>query len=59
MGEYRPLTCFAMGEGCETGGRANIGAGRKSEEDSGEVMRRREDYRSIPSGSKPLIGVEN
>jgi ArsR family transcriptional regulator, arsenate/arsenite/antimonite-responsive transcriptional repressor len=57
MGEYRPLTCFALGEGCETGGRANIGAGRKSAEDSGDGMRRREDYSSIPSGSKPFLDI--
>jgi hypothetical protein len=54
MGEYRPLACFALGEGCETGGRANIGAGRKSEEDSGDGMRRREDYSSIPSGVEAI-----
>jgi hypothetical protein len=59
MGEYRPLICFAMGEGCEIGGRANIGAGRKSEEDSGDGMCRREDYSSIPSGVEALLGTEN
>jgi hypothetical protein len=48
MGEYRPLPCSDLDEGCETGGRADIGAGRKSEEDSGEGMRRREDYSSPP-----------